>query len=391
MKDKLKIGLLDGQTIQAVIFAKQLKKAGHAAILFCDTKKSYGYHTRYASKKIICPSTQNDTDRFHNFFLNYLNTEGLDVVVPMNDYSAKYISQNKREIQEKVKFIMPDFPVFMKAYDKNQLMKVCAENHFPHPKTIDISTLEKGNEPLDFEFPALIKPNETTGARGFKKVESFSELWEFYPAIFEEFGHCHLQEFVPMGGMQYKVQVLMQNGEANSTTVIEKHRYYPINGGSSCFNRTVQNEDLVNLCTEVLKTINWEGFADFDLIEDPRNGSIKIMEINPRVPACIKASIVSGVDFPNAIVDMSMGKEIKMYAYMPDKYLRYFSMDLLWLLSTKGKIKAFQSWSKKFFAPNHYLQDGEWSDPIPFIMGTYSGLAKQLNPEFRNKKKGMGS
>lgn len=384
----INVGILDGQSVQALIFARQLTRAGYNVILFCDTKLSYGYHTKYAHKKIISPSTQNKTAEFHNFFLKFLEKENLEVVIPMNDYSAKYLSENKQVLREKVKFVIPDFSVFMKGYDKNQLMKVCAENNLPHPQTIDISSLEKGAEP-HFNFPALIKPNETTGARGFRKVESFDELWQVYGTIQKEFGNCHLQELIPNGGMQYKVQLLMKDQKILNSTVIEKHRYYPVKGGSSCFNRTTINEELVKICTEVLRIIGWEGFADFDLIEDPNDGVIKIMEINPRAPACIKASVVSGVDFPNAIVDMSLNKPVKTYAYRPGKYLRYFSMDLLWLLSQKSILKSFGEWRKQGFSKDHFLQDGEFRDPMPFIIGAFSGIAKQINPEFRAKKKGM--
>ncbi|ASO07981.1 carboxylate--amine ligase [Arenibacter algicola] len=386
----IKVGLLDGQSIQAVTFAKQLTNSGYEPILFCDSKLSYGYHTKYAHKKVLCPSTQKETTDFHNFFLNYLANEKLEVVIPMNDYSAKYLSVYKPFLQHKVKFSIPDFPIFMRGYNKNQLMQVCAINNLPHPTTIDISTLEKDST-MDFNFPALIKPNETTGARGFKKVNNFVELWEVYEPIFKEFGDCHLQELIPGGGMQYKVQLLIKNHHVTNSTVIEKHRYYPVNGGSSCFNRTIVNNELVKICTEVLEIIGWEGFADFDLIEDPRDGIIKIMEINPRVPACIKASIISGVNFPKAIVDLSTDNPIETYIYKPNKYLRYFSIDLLWLISQKNKWQGFKEWKKQLFSNRHFLQDGELSDPVPFIIGTCSGIVKQINPKFRASKKAMNT
>jgi D-aspartate ligase len=387
----IKVALLDGQTIQALVFAKQLRKAGYYVISFCDTKLSYGYHTRYAHKKVLCPSTQHETINFHKFFLNYIDNEKLDVVIPMNDYSAKYLSEYKSELNNKVNFSIPHFEAFMKGYDKNQLMTVCDDFNLPHPKSIDISLIDKGFTDNDFSFPALIKPNQTTGARGFKKVNNFKELWENYDSIFKEFGDCHLQEFIPEGGVQYKVQILIQENEIINSTVIEKQRYYPVNGGSSCFNKTILNDDLVNICAKVLKLIKWEGFADFDLIEDPRDGIIKIMEINPRVPACIKASVISGVDFPKLIVELSLDKPITNCIYEPGKYLRYFSMDLLWLLSSHNKFSAFLQWTKKMFSVKHFLQDGELLDPIPFLIGSYSGLAKQINPKFREQKKGMNS
>jgi predicted ATP-grasp superfamily ATP-dependent carboligase len=384
----MKVGILNGESMQALTFAKQLNKSGYYIVLFCDTKLSYGYCTRYAHKRIICPSIKSETKKFHIFFQNYLKTDGLDVVVPMNDYSAKYLSEYKEELKEKVRFSIPDLDVFMTGYDKNKLMKVCEANNLPHPRSLDVSTLVAGFD-TEFKFPALIKPNETTGARGFKKVNSFDELWEHYESIYREFGDCHLQEFIPPGGMQYKVQLLIKEKKILNSSVIAKHRYYPIHGGSSCFNHTIVNDELIKICTEVLQIIGWEGFADFDLIEDPRDGTIKIMEINPRVPACIKASVISGVDFPNAIVDLSLNKPIKEYTYQPDKYLRYFSMDLLWLVSQKNKWESFKEWKKMMFSSKHFLQDGELLDPLPFFAGACSSILKQLNPKFRASKKGM--
>lgn len=384
----IKVGILDGESVQALIFAKQLYKSGYRIILFCDAKLSYGFYTRYAHKRVISPSTKNQITEFHDFFLDYLNTEGLDVVIPMNDYSAKYLSQYKNELKQKVHFSIPDFDVFMTGYDKNKLMKVCEKNNLPHPLSIDISTLVVGSN-TEFKFPALIKPNETTGARGFRKVDSFEDLWEHYAVIYKEYGDCHLQEFIPHGGMQYKVQILIKEKEVLNSTVIAKYRYYPIHGGSSCFNHTIVNEELTGICSQVLQIIGWEGFADFDLIEDPRDGSIKIMEINPRTPACIKASVISGVDFPNGIVDLSLNRPLKKYVYKPDKYLRYFSMDLLWLFSQSNKWEGFKEWKKQLFSKKHFLQDGELLDPMPFVVGAFSSVLKQLNPKFRASKQGM--
>ncbi len=345
----IKVGILDGQTVQALIVAKQLSKAGFRVILFCDSRLSYGYYTKYAHERLICPSPETQIEEFNNFFLKYIESNALDVVVPMTDYSAKYLSKNKAVLLDKVAFSIPDYEIFMNGYDKNQLMKVCLNNNIPHPMTIDLSSLEKGSEVMGFKFPALIKPNQAAGARGFKKVKSFKELWKNYETIYKEFGDCHAQEFIPKGGRQFEAQILIKENEVLMSTINEQIRYYPKEGGSSCFNQTVENDHIIEICTKTLRLIKWEGFADFDLIEDPRDGSIKIMEINPRVPACIKASVIAGVDFPKAIVELSLNQPITTYAYKPGNYLRYFSLDLLWLFSSQNKLKLLKSWLNNFF------------------------------------------
>lgn len=372
----LTVGLLDAQSIQASIFAKQLRKAGYRVVFFITTKKSRSYFSRYANKKVLSPSSGIQIRVFHDFFLNYLDNNTLDVVVPLNDSSAKYLSQFKSELSKKVKFSIPDFPVFMKGFDKNQLMQVCAESNLPHPASLDLSKLKSGEKIHRFKFPAIIKPNESSGAKGFKIVKDFKEVWANYGAIAEKYGNCHLQEFIPHHGRQYKVEILIKDSKVVYSTVLEKRRFYPITGGSSCFNVSIVNDHLVKICTKVLNIIGWEGFADFDLIEDPRDGIIKIMEINPRSPNCLKASVISGIDFPNAIVNLSLGRPLPEYTYQPGRYLRYFAIDLLWLLTAKNKLKAFGQWRLYLFSSRHFLEDGDLRDPLPFFIGSFLGLLK---------------
>lgn len=79
------------------------------------------------------------------------------------------MSHYKRELLELSGVLIPDKTIFDDGYDKNKLMKVCRENGFPHPLTIDlfgIKDFDNNNELVDFSYPALLKPNLTSGGRG---------------------------------------------------------------------------------------------------------------------------------------------------------------------------------------------------------------------------------
>jgi D-aspartate ligase len=384
-----KVVVLDGSAVQAIPVARSLKKHGFYTVLLCHTKKSYGYRTKYADEKIISPSVQKDMEGFHRFFLDLIQKDRYEVSIPMGDHSARYLSLYQKELRPFTSFIIPPYEVFMNGYDKNELMRTCRLHDFPHPRSFDLS-MDKLKEAAEYiGFPALIKPNHTTGARGFAIVNSPEELAEKLPGIIREYGSCHLQEFIPPGGRQFKVELFFSEGAVINATAIHKMRFYPEKGGSSCFNQSVERKDLVDLCAEVLKAIKWEGFADFDLIEDPRDGVIKIMEINPRIPACIKVSFESGVDFAENIVQGSLGLPMTKYEFQPGSYLRYFGLDLLWFFKSNQRFKTKPPWFKAFLRANHFYQDGSLSDPLPFIYGTLGGLLKQLNPQFRASKKGM--
>ena len=72
------VGILDGQTIQALIFAKQLRGKGHKVILFYIV----WLYDKVSDKKIFCPSSKNNISAYHNFILNYVKNNTVDVLVP---------------------------------------------------------------------------------------------------------------------------------------------------------------------------------------------------------------------------------------------------------------------------------------------------------------------
>lgn len=381
---KYSIGILDGQSVQALIFAKTLSKLGHKVILFCDSKFSYGYNSRYAFRKIICPSTENNIDSFNIFFLDYLDNHILDVVIPMNDYSAKYLSKNKHFLSNKTNFIISDYKNFQRGYNKNKLMYLCKKMKIPHPNTIDLS---KDFNIDHIKYPAIIKPNETSGSRGFKVVHNPSEFQKNIIPIMNNFGACHLQEYIPPGGKQYKVQLLRVKSKIIASTVIEKIRFYPIAGGSSCFSKTINNIRLEKLCSNLLEKLDWTGFADFDLIEDPRTNEVLIMEINPRVPACIKISVLSNINFPSLILDSSLGNtEFTDQKYTPNKYLRFLSLDFLWLISHKFSLSKIKQFFNHFGNKNHYYQELDLLDLKSFMIGTIGMVLKFFNKNFMKNK-----
>lgn len=216
------------------------------------------------------------------------------------------------------------------------------------------------------------------------------ELEEKFPLIYTQFGNCHIQTYIPEGGHQVEVQVYInENQELVQSSVIKKFRWYPNKGGSSCCNISCKNDKIVNICYEVLKCIGWVGFADFDTIEDPRTGELLIMEINPRVPACVKSAFASGIDWAEVIEGEYLKKPHRVYTMEKEVYLRFLGVEILWFLKSDNKWHAKPNWFK-FFGRDIFYQDmSDWSDPMAFIRGTIGNIKKQLSSEFRKSKAGV--
>ena len=385
-----KVLILDGGAAHAMAIAECLKKTGYKVAVICNDKNEYGYHTKFADERYL--GVDSHEPEYAEFMLNFLKEHKFDVLIPTSDTSAVFMSFHKEELKPLTGVLMPDRKVFENGYDKNKLMAVCREKGFPHPYTVDLNGVENILETLkEFPYPALLKPNLTSGGRGMTLVNSVEELIDVYPSIHKQYGECHLQQFIKAGGKQIKVQVMTDRvGVPVYSSVIWKQRYYPVNGGSSCCNITIENPEIAKVCGNVLKAIGWVGFADFDLIENPVTGEFLIMEINPRIPACVRSVFKSGMDFATMIADTTVGAPLRNYSYNPGKRLRHLGFDVLWFLKSPNRFRSKPSWFN-FFGKDLYYQDWIKGDFKAFFWGTWGNFKKQLDPDFRKAKSGTQS
>lgn len=378
--------LVLGCGTQGLAMVRDIKKAGHSVFLIGE-KHNYADASRYVDRKQYCNKVPT-SEEYLDIVMSFIGQNHIDAVIPMGDVLAEFLSKNKSKLQENVHFFMPDYHDFVHATDKNQLMALCKEKNYPHPFTIntvsDIKSIDKQTIP----FPLLIKPNITCGARGMTLVYSYEELCEKLPLIQAEYGDCHLQQYVKQGGAQVEVQLYVdENRQLVNSSVIYKYRWYPEKGGSSCCAKSVRNDKIVDILYHLLLDLNWIGFADFDTIEDPDTGELLIMELNPRVPACVKCAIKAGVHWGEIITNGYLGQSQKQYTYTEGEYLRHFGFETLWFLKSPNRFKTKPSWFKFFGGHIHYQDMSDWTDPKPFFTGTINNIKKVLHHSEKQKIK----
>ena len=112
------------------------------------------------------------------------------------------------------------------------------------------------------------------------------------------------------------------------------------------------------------------------------------MEINPRIPACVRSAFKSGMDYATMIADETLGLPLREYHYEPGKRLRHLGFDVLWFIKSSDRFRCKPSWFR-FFGKDLYYQDWLSGDFPAFFWGTIGNLKKQLNPEFRKAKSGL--
>lgn len=370
----MKVLIFEGRARQCLPFIRAFKKLGCEVDALCSSKLDISYACRFVDNKILGICNNLDEEATINQVRQLLETNNYDLVVPMTDFAAKILSKNKEEFSKYCYVMSNDLEVFDIAHDKNKTMKICMDNNIPCPKTyLNLSSIEEIET-----YPVVVKPISGYGAIGFKVVNSKEELSNI------DLTDCVVQEYIPQTDLQYECAMFVDNNnEVKASLVFSKNRWFPVNGGSSTLNITVHRKDIVESCSKLLKSINWRGPADIDVIQDPRDNTAKIMEINPRVSGSVKICFEAGVDQAKQMLELVQNKEVTNYNnYTIGNRLRCFQTDVLWFIKSKDRFNTNPSW---FSNKNTKDQIFYLDDPLPFITFSIGGLFKYKDE--MNKRK----
>ena len=370
----VRVLLIEGRARQVMPLMESLHKLGCHVTTYNASKLDMGYSSHYPDKKVLSYCDSKDPKGSWQAISNELKTKQYDLVIPLNDFVAIMLSKHKEELKPYVSIAANDWDVFQFASDKLKTMKVCMDNNIPCPKTFISETLDDLKD-MKLQFPVCIKPRTGYSAVGFHKIDKPEDLEHVVKASLEKYGPSLIQEYIPQTDLQYKAEIFIdEHGYMKSCCIFSKVRWYPIDGGSSTLNMTVHRPDIQESCAKLLKAIGWRGYADIDLIHDPRDNVAKIMEINPRITGSVKICYACGVNFSEQILQDYLGMKVVPYMdYEAGKYLRYLHTDLLWFIKSPNRFKCKPSW---FNFKGSVDQIWSLKDPIPWFTYTMANITK---------------
>ncbi|HUN81728.1 MAG TPA: ATP-grasp domain-containing protein [Phycisphaerae bacterium] len=366
--------VIESQAKAALPVIESLHRAGIRVIVANTTWHNSGFYSRGVRERYLYPSPRHKPDDFKAWLLRFLSRRRIEVLFPIGHYGALAVSEIQEEIRRHTRLVMPDAATFRLGYEKITTMKAALAAGVPIPESWFPADLAGGIEEVIQQirrWPVLVKPTVGVGARGITWCHNADDVRRLYPLIAEAHGESYIQDFVPPGGMQYKVDMLVDDRQQRLAAIVYgKTRMYPPEGGSSVLNFSADRPDILDLAYKMLVQLKWVGFCDFDFVDDPRDGVVKIMEINPRLPESFGIAAKSGIDFPLMIYKMARGERIEPVTdYPKNKFLRFLPGDLLWFLRVSNK-ERFGTWPGwfRFFDRDTAYQLVRARDPGP-IMG----------------------
>lgn len=381
----IRVLLADGKDRQVLPMARALKALGCTVTTLNSSRLDNGYASKYPDYKIINRNTADNPVKLVETVEVLLKTGNYDLVIATSDLTAELLSVNKKRLEQYAKVAVPQPELFYIAYDKMNTMRICMENGIPCPKTlVGVPTIDEVLT-ADLAFPIVIKPRKSFGSIGLQRVDTKEKLVEYFSKNARDVSSFVIQEYIPQTDIQYEAAMFLDNGNnVKSALVFSKNRWFPVDGGSSTLNITVDRPDIVENCTKLLQLIDWRGCADIDLIQDPRDQTAKILEINPRASGSVKICYEAGIDLTRQMIESAFGEEVTFYPkYKKDIRLRCMHTDLLWFIGAKNRWNAKPSW---FSFKNTTDQVFSLHDPLPGITYSIQGFLK-FRTEMRKRRR----
>lgn len=257
--------------------------------------------SRYCSS-CHCHTSENDDD-WVRAIRSIVRSLRIDVVLPVTEKGVEFVARNRTVISEFVAIPpLADFDLIMMAQDKWSFYHFATQNGFPVPASVLIGKAgEASVASLDHdsvEYPALLKPTLLDGGFGIVKIKEPSDLaytWNNRNTIK---GYQYiLQSYIP--GVVFCLGLYSQGGQIISYTLWKtllkssKRLYF-----SARAMEYVNNEEIIELAERLISTMKWDGIANIDFLVDSQDGSVKILDFNPRFGQSLLGSLVAGVNFP---------------------------------------------------------------------------------------------
>jgi predicted ATP-grasp superfamily ATP-dependent carboligase len=230
------------------------------------------------------------------------------VVLCDSDEALDFLSENRDRLEPPMRLAVPDRELVVDLADKRRFLTLAERYGLPVPRArvIDASDGSRARE-VGLRFPVVLKPaphrdNRWGALEGPEKalyVASADDLEAVCAALRRAGIDLVAQEFVPGPEdrvVSYHVYV-DANGDVAGEFTGRKIRTLPLERGMSTALVTTDDPAVAELGRELVRRLDFRGAAKLDFKRAP-DGSLLLLEINPRFTLWAHAGAVAGVNLP---------------------------------------------------------------------------------------------
>ena len=298
------------------------RSLGRRGIPICiiDDQHSISQFSRYATRVVRVKDLRDEKHTVDNV-LEIGHRYGLKgwVLFPTRDETVAAFSRHRERLAEFFRVTTPAWETVRWAWDKKNTYDRAAELGIPVPRTYNVMT-ENDLAGLYNRLPLAIKPAVkenffyATGDKAWR-AETPEQLNNLFRRARQQIRpeEILIQEIIPGSGLQqYSYCAFFRDGEAQSTLVARRLRQHPREfGRAATYVETIEHPEVEELSERFLKAINYYGLVEVEFKQDPRDGQLKMLDVNARTWGFHSLGVPAGVDFPYLLYADQVGRSVE--------------------------------------------------------------------------------
>jgi len=327
----------DAEAGSAVAIIRSLGRAGCQVFPAGSRAGSPGFHSRYASERVVCPAARDDPNGFVDAILEAVRRLDIELVIPVSDESILPLLAARQRVERECQLALPDAKALETSRDKLATFDLASQVGVEASRTRLVRTASEAlaAQP-ELGWPVVLKPRWSRVLEGSRirkfEVSYASNAVELADRM-QRAGGCDilLQEYSP--GTGCGIELLLDRGRPLAAFQHNRIREVPVTGGASCLRVSAPLDPaLLGRATRLLEALEWTGLAMVEFKVGP-DGPV-LMEINGRVWGSLPLAVHAGVDFPRLLLELCLGERPQATAnpdYVVGMRGRDLGGDLLWI------------------------------------------------------------
>jgi len=238
----------------------------------------------FANEKLVLPLARDES--YTDKILSIMENKKVDLLIPNVDEELSVLSA----LQHSKILISPASTISI-CLDKLKTIAHLRET-ISVPSVYDYSTIKEDGS----VFPLFLKPRESRGSRNVfcvKNIKHLKSIVEYLKCEGFTINDLMITEYLP--GDEYTVECLF---DKDGRLIVCLPRIRMATNGSVCtIGHVVRDEAIKKIITKISKKLKFCGPINVQFKKDVF-GTLKLLEINPRLAGSTPISYESGINFP---------------------------------------------------------------------------------------------
>ncbi len=381
-------------------YARSLGRRG-IPMLLLDTRGGFAGRSRYVWPLTLRGPLEHPDDWVELLDRVSARLATPAALLPTNDVLTALIAKNAEHLEKSFRFIVPSWDIVRSIVDKRSQYEHAQRAGIPIPATYFPETVAEAEAiAATVRYPCLFKPYESAlgrvamrSAPGGAKAQSKAlflhdgdELVTSFARYASPETRFMVQEFVPGDDSALLGYFAFWDAEGRERAWLTKQkiRQFPLVLGSGSFQTTVNAPEVADLSRKLLQSFGFRGLVNVEFKFDARDGTHRLIEINPRSASANQIAVSAGVDFPWLVYQyLTRTEDLPSPAFRPGVKWVNEDLDLQAFLAMRatGDLTLWR-WIRSLRGTRSWAVATP-RDPLPFVFQALSHIRSPAAPRRR--------